>query len=76
MEQIYVILEDLRPEFDFRESTDYVEDGYLDSFDIVSIISIIEEKYDIRIDGLDVVPENFMNAEAILNLIKKSGGNI
>lgn len=76
MEEIYKILEDLRPEFDFRESKDYVEDGFLDSFDIVTIISIIEEKYGINIDGLDVLPENFMNAETIVKLIKKSGGNI
>lgn len=35
MEQIYKILEEIRPEFDFKESNDYIEDGLLDSFDIV-----------------------------------------
>ena len=34
MEQIYKILEEIRPEFDFKESNDYIEDGLLDSFDI------------------------------------------
>lgn len=76
MEEILAILEDLRPEFNFRESENFIDDGYLDSFDIVTLISEIEEKYNILIDGLDVVPENFETAEAICNLIKKSGGKI
>lgn len=76
MEEIYVMLEELRPEFDFRNSENFVEDGYLDSFDLISLISIVEERYNISIDGLDIVPENFENAEKIVMLIKKSGGNI
>ncbi len=74
MEEIYLILKDLRPEFDFKESSNFVEDGYLDSFDIVSLISEIEEKYNITVDGLDVLPENFESVEAIVDLINKSGG--
>lgn len=76
MEQIYMILEDLRPEFDFRGSDNFIDDGYLDSFDIVTLISEIEEKYNISIDGLDIVPENFETAVSIVALIKKSGGEI
>ncbi len=76
MDEIYEILEELRPEFDFRKSENFVDDGFLDSFDIVSIISMVEEKYGINIDGLDILPENFETAAAIAALIKKSGGNI
>ncbi len=76
MEQIYAILEELRPEFDFRKSDNYIDDGYLDSFDIVTLISEIEEKYAISIDGLDIVPENFENVQCIFELIKRSGGAI
>lgn len=72
MEEIFLILEELRPEFDFRESDNYIDDGYLDSFDIVTLISEIEEKYEVSIDGLDIVPENFETAAAIYNLIEKS----
>ena len=74
MNEIYEILKGLRPEFDFAASKDFVEDGFLDSFDIVSLVSIIEEKYGITIDGMDVVPENFCTAEAIMALIEKSRG--
>lgn len=76
MEEIYSILKELRPEFDFKESEDFVEDGYLDSFDIITLVSTLEEKYDIKIDGLEVIPENFSTADAIMGLVKKSGGNI
>ena len=76
MNEIYAILKSLRPEFDFTESEDFVEDGFLDSFDIISLVSTIEEKYGVKIDGLDVVPENFCSVDAIAGLIRKSGGTI
>lgn len=72
--KILEILAELRPEFDFENSSDFIEDGLLDSFDIASLISIIEERYSVKIDGLDVVPENFLSVDAIIALIKKSGG--
>lgn len=76
MREIYTILKELRPEFDFMESSDFVEDGFLDSFDIISLVSTLEEKYAIKIDGLDVVPDNFCSVDAIVGLIRKSGGEV
>ena len=76
MDKIYEILNDLRPEFDFRESKNFIEDGLLDSFDIVTLVSELEEKFDIMIDALDIVPEKFESVEAIAELIKKNGENI
>lgn len=73
MEIIKAILNDLRPEFDFDESENFIKDGYLDSFDIVSLIAMIEDKFNISIDGLDIVPENFTNYEAIYTLVRKKG---
>lgn len=74
-EEILAILAELRPEFDFTESEDYVMDGFLDSFDIISLTSILEEKYSITIDGLDILPENFASVDSIIALIDKSRGN-
>lgn len=76
MEQIEKILNELRPEFDFANSENFIEDGYLDSFDIVSLIAMIEERFNVSIDGLDIIPENFKNCEAILTLLKKNGVQI
>lgn len=75
-DQILTMLNDLRPEFDFSDSDDFVMDGLLDSFDIISLCSILEEKYKIKVDGLDIVPENFASVDAIIALVKKSGGEI
>ncbi len=76
MNEIYEILADIRPEFDFKESSDFVEDGYLDSFDIVTLVSELDTKYNISIDGLDIVAKNFCSIEAIMNIIRKNGGEI
>ena len=76
MDKIYEILNDLRPEFDFKESKSFVEDGLLDSFDIVTLVSELEEKFDIMIDALDILPENFETVDAIAAVIKKNGGHI
>lgn len=73
-EEVMNMLLELRPEFDFDSSDDFVMDGLLDSFDIISLSSMLEEKYGITIDGLDIVPENYSSVEAIVALVKKSGG--
>lgn len=76
MNIILSMLAEIRPEFDYKESENFIEDGMLDSFDIISLINMMEEKYNIKIDGLDIVPENFISLEAMAGLIKKSGGDI
>lgn len=76
MEKIRGILIDIRPEYDFLEDIDFIEAGILDSFDIITLVSDLEEIFDIRIDGSDILPENFCSIKAIENLIEKSGGNL
>ena len=76
MNKIIEILQDLRPEYDFTQSKDFIADGYLDSFDIVSLVSALEENYGILIDALDILPENFCSIEAIVEVVKKNGGKV
>lgn len=72
-EQIIKILTDLRPEFDFQqEGVDFIEEGMLDSFDIVSLVDSIETEFGVAISGVDVVPENFCTIEAIEKTINKN----
>lgn len=75
-DQIFAILKELRPEFDFTDSDDFIMDGLLDSFDVISLVSLLEEKNDIKIDGLDIVPENFASVDAMIKLVEKSGGSV
>lgn len=72
-EQIINILTELRPEFDFHQEVDFIEEGMLDSFDVVNLVSDLESTFGINIDGVDVLPENFSTIESICNLLKKNG---
>jgi len=76
METIFVILKNIRPEFDFAGVDDFFARGMLDSFDLTLLVSSLEERFGISIDGADIVPENFRSAEAIGSLIKKYGAAV
>lgn len=72
-EQIIRILAEIRPEFDFtQESVNFIEEGMLDSFDIVSLIDSIESEMGVSISGVDVLPENFCDIDAICKTIEKN----
>jgi acyl carrier protein len=73
-EKIIKILSELRPEFDFtEEGLNFIEEGMLDSLDIVNLVNDLESKFGIKINGVDVLPENFCSVEAIVELLKKNG---
>ena len=73
-EKIIEILTELRPEFDFSdEGLDFIEEGMLDSFDLVNLVSELDTTYGISIDGVDIIPENFASVEAIEALLVKNG---
>lgn len=76
MEKLLEILTGIRPDVDFENETKLIDDGFLDSFDIVSIISELNDEYDIAIRVTELKPENFNSAEAIMNLVQKLKNNI
>lgn len=75
-QKILDMLGEIRPEFDFGSSKDFVEDGFLDSFDVVTLVSDIEDQFNIVIDALDILPENFSSVSSICELIQKNGGSL
>lgn len=76
MEQIRTLLEEIKPEMDCNDHRDFIESGVLDSFDIVMLVSMLDETYGISIHGLDIVPENFMSVTSIWNLVEKYRGQL
>lgn len=72
-EKILQFLSEIRPEFDFSESSNYIKEGMLDSFDIVTLVDSLDKEFGVSIDGLDIVPENFLNVKAISELLIKNG---
>lgn len=69
--KIYLILENIRPEVNFKSTTNFITEGYLDSFDIVSLVSALDEEFNISIDGTDIIPENFETIDSIILLVTK-----
>lgn len=75
-EKVIKILSELRPEFDFNEPLDFMEEGMLDSFDVINLVTALDGEFGISIDGIDVLPENFSSVEKIEALLKKNGVQI
>ncbi len=71
MEEIIEILQDLHPDVDFETCDTLIDDKIIDSFDIVTIISEINENFDVVIPAEEIIPENFNSAKALSELVKR-----
>ena len=71
MTELLEILENLHPEVDFDTCTTLIDDKILDSFDIITIISEINEEFDVVIPAEEIIPENFNSAQALYALITR-----
>ena len=76
MKSLPEILKEIRPEFDFTTSNDFMADGMLDSFDMVTLVAALDKNYGISIQGTDIVPENFQNLETIKVLLQRCGARV
>ena len=65
------ILKELHPEIDFETCDTLIDDKILDSFDIISIITSVNNEYDVAIPAEEIIPENFNSAEALYDLIER-----
>lgn len=72
-EQILDILTDLRPEFYFGEHINFIKEGMIDSYDMVLLVSELDKRFEISIDGMDIIPENFSSLNKIVELLTKNG---
>lgn len=71
MEQLLKIMSEVRPDLDFEKETRLIDDDILDSFDIISIVSEVNEQFGVEINVNDLLPENFNSASALFELINK-----
>ena len=69
MERILQILNEIRPDVDFTKVDNLVDDGVLDSLDIVVLVGELSDAFDIEIGVLDIVPENFNSVESIWKMV-------
>lgn len=71
MEELLRMLNELHPDVDFELCDTLIDDGILDSFDIVSLISEIKYEFDVTVPAEEIIPENFNSAEALFDLITR-----
>ena len=75
MDELLELLEDIKPTVDFRTCTGLIDDGYLDTFDILSIVSELNDAFGIEISPVDIIPENFNSAQALWNMVERLKDN-
>ncbi len=70
MEELIDILEEINPDVDYETCDTLIDDGYLDSFAIVSLVGELNDTFDIEISPADIIPENFNSAAAMWAMIQ------
>jgi acyl carrier protein len=71
MDKLMQILKSVRADVDFFHEKALIDDGILDSFNTMEIVSKIEDEFGVEIDPDDLVAENFNSADAINKLIER-----
>ena len=71
MAELYATLEELQPEVDFKTAKNLIDGHLLDSLSIISLIAELEDRFDITIPAVEIVPANFNSADAIWALVQR-----
>lgn len=71
MEKLLEILTDLHADVDFESEERLIDDGILDSMDIIRLITEISDAYDVTITAKDIIPSNFNSAKSLYTLIQR-----
>lgn len=70
-QEIIRILKEVRPDVNFESESKLIDDGILDSFDIIQMVMELNECFDVEIQVEDLQPENFNSIEAMIELITR-----
>ena len=68
---MYRILKELRPDVDFEKASSLIDDGILDSFDVINLVGELNEAFSIDISVEDILPSNFNSVDRIVKLIER-----
>lgn len=71
MDKVIEILESVKPGVDYKNEKALVDNGILESFDIITIISKLNDEFDVEFSVNEVIPENFNSAEALYKTVCK-----
>lgn len=71
MEELLEILNEIGEGIDFENCTTLIDDHYLDSLAIISLVAELEDNFDIVIPTVEIIPSNFNSAKAMLDMITR-----
>lgn len=71
METLLEILNDIDDTVDWENETALIDNRILDSFGVISLISELEDQFEVEIDASEIVPENFNSADAMWKMIQR-----
>ena len=70
MNDFIAMLKKIKPNVDFENEDALVDDGILESLDIITIIAEIAAQYDVIIPSDEITSDNFNSAEALYELVE------
>lgn len=68
-ERILNIMKEIKPTKDLENVTNIVEGGYIDSFELMSLITTLSDQFGIDITIDEITPENFNSVDAISKMV-------
>lgn len=71
MEKLMNILMEIDDSIDYENEKALIDDRLLDSFGVITLVSELEDAYDIDIEASEMTPDNFNSAESIYNMVKR-----
>ena len=71
MDELLEILMDIQPDADYENCTTLIDDGILDSFAVLTLVTELQDAFGISIGPADIVPENFNSLQAIYDLVER-----
>ena len=71
MERIIELLQEIKEDIDYENEKNLIDDELLDSFDILQIISALDDEFDVSIPAAMIIPENFNSVEALWEMVQE-----
>ena len=70
-DRIIEMLQDINSEVDYETCTTLIDERFLDSLSMVSLIADLEDEFDVEIPAVEIVASNFNSADAITALVER-----
>ena len=71
MEALLEVLKDIKDDVDYETCTTLIDDEIYDSFDILQLISSLNDTFDISIPASEIIPDNFNSAESLWKMVQR-----